>query len=492
MRLDTSQHLKMQQQMKLAPRIIQAMEILQLPMMALQERIESEMLSNPVLEFNESSPEEAGPEGSPEGDEDRGERAMVVKDSSDKGEDFSRLDEFTNEYESDLSWSDFSPRRAADTGERDTKMDAMANAPAPGESLDEHLLGQWSFVEAGEAVGAAGRLIITNLDDDGYLRVSLEELSKQSDPPIPMETMLAALKLVQTLEPVGVGARDIIECLLIQLGVEAAAGRDMSLEMQLVSHFLRDIEMNRLPHIARKLNRGVEDIKKAIENISHLNPRPGSLIGRHTAPIVMPDAVVRIGDDGEIIIDMPESNSPRVHIARPYRRMAKDRGTDRQARQFLQNSIRSAQWLISAIEQRRQTVRRVVEEVFAVQRDFLEHGLEALKPLPMMDVAQKVGVHVATVSRAVAGKFVQTPRGIFPLRMFFSGGTRSAEGEDVAWDAVRVKLREIVDAEDKSNPLNDDELADALQKNGLNIARRTVAKYRKLLDIPSARQRKTF
>ncbi len=209
-------------------------------------------------------------------------------------------------------------------------------------------------------------------------------------------------------------------------------------------------------------------------------------------PIITPDVMVDLLESGEVKIILSDGNQPGLYISKAYRKMARDRNTDRQARQFILNSIRSAQWLIGAIQQRRETVRRVVEEVFKVQRRFLEEGPQALRPLPMADIAAKVGVHVATVSRAVAGKYVQTPVGIYPLRMFFSGGTTTADGQNVAWDAVKVKLREIIEAEDKSNPLDDDALAAQLKKHGLDIARRTVAKYRKLLGIPPARRRRQF
>jgi len=479
--------------MKLSPRIIQAMEILQLPMMALVERIEAEMQSNPVLELREGDVDDEAPPVQEEQAEDRGERQMVVDGGNGHSEDFRRLAEYEDEYGPTFARSDTpAPHRPVDIGERDRKMDAMANAPAPEESLNDYLHAQWAFIEAGADVKAAGRLIINYIDDDGYLRTPLEELPSKTNEPVDPGKLREALKLVQTLDPPGVGARDLQECLLVQLNAEAAAGRDVTLETELVQSFLRDIEMNRLPHIAKRIGRTLEQVKTAIENLAHLNPRPGSVVGQRSAPIIMPDVILEVGDDGEVVVRMTEGNTPQLHISRMYRRLARDRSADKEARHFIQKNIRSAQWLIGAIQQRRETVRRVVEEVFKVQREFLESGTEALKPLPMMDVAGKVGVHVATVSRAVAGKYVQTPRGIFPIRMFFSGGTTTAEGQDVSWDAVKFKLKEVIDAEDKSNPLNDDEIMKAMAAHGITMARRTVAKYRDLLGIPPARKRRQY
>ncbi|MDP7637065.1 MAG: RNA polymerase factor sigma-54 [Phycisphaerae bacterium] len=496
MRIDVTQQLRLQQQMKLSPRIIQAMEILQLPMQALQERIDEEMESNPVLEVYAPEADDQAPPAKVDTGEERGEHDMVVSEDNGNSEDFERLAEFTDEYGAQFAAAD-SPVRppSPPPGERDRKLDAMANAPAPGESLDEYLLHQWAFVEVGEAVKAAGELIINHIDDDGYLRVPLEDLPARAgeadEAPTPV-ALSEALQLIQTLEPVGVGARDLKECLTLQLQAEAQAGRDVSLEMMLVSRFLRDIELNRLPQIARRSGKDIEQVKGAIENLSHLNPRPGLLVGHRTVPVISPGILVDVDENDRVVITMADGNAPRLYISKSYRKLARNRQTDQQARRFLRKNIRSAQWLIDAIAQRRQTVRRVAEEVFGVQRDFLHRGQEALKPLPMADIAAKVGVHVATVSRAVAGKYVQTPRGIFPLRMFFSGGTTTTEGQDVAWDAVRVKLQEVIDSEDKFKPLNDDKLVEALRAKGLSIARRTVAKYRKLLNIPSARKRRRF
>ena len=383
-------------------------------------------------------------------------------------------------------------RRSADTGERDRKMDAMANAPAAGISLNDYLMDQWKFIEVDELVKRTGKHLINNIDDAGFLRTPLEELIRTMSDAPETAVFALALKLVQSLDPPGVGARDIKECLLLQLAIEAEAGRDVSLEIELVTNFLRDIEMNRLPQIAKRTGKPLEAIKSALENLSHLNPRPGSVIGQRNVPIIVPDAIVDLDDSGQVVLNMSDGNTPRLLISKAYQRMARDSKTAKDAKKFIMNNVRSAQWLMGAIDQRRQTVHRVIVEVFRKQKEFLESGQEALKPLPMADIANKVGVHVATVSRAVAGKHVQTPRGIFPLRMFFSGGTTTAEGDDVSWDAVKAKLKEVVDSEDKAKPLNDDQLAQELSKHGIDIARRTVAKYRKLLDIPPARKRRQY
>jgi RNA polymerase sigma-54 factor len=491
MRLQTSQQLKLQQQMKLSPRIIQAMEILQLPLLALEERIDQEMVSNPCLEMSEGDGEghEAQAEEEPAGGD---EQDLVVDADHGNQDDFRRMEEFGDTYGEDLDWSDRPPRKSSGE-ERDAKMEALANTAAPDESLVDHLQGQWSFIDVDDDVRRAGGAIISNLDDDGYLRTPLEELARPDDEAaVTLGALQAALPLVQKLDPVGVGARDLRECLLIQLDVESALGRDVELPRRIVSDFARDVEQNRIPTIARRTGRTVAEVNEALRYLGRLDPRPGRQIGRSEVPFITPDASVDLDEDGNVVVNMLDGSGPSLRVSRLYRKMARSARTDSKAKAFLRNNLRSAQWLIGAIAQRRHTVRRVIEEVFEVQKDFLRHGKQALKPLPMTEVAGKVGVHVATVSRAVSGKYIQTPRGTFPLRMFFSGGTTTAGGEEVAWDAVKAKLQELVDHEDKTSPLNDDQLASELAGQGVKIARRTVAKYRKILNIPSARQRRQY
>jgi RNA polymerase sigma-54 factor len=481
--------MRLQQQMRLSPRLIQAMEILQLPLLALQERIEEELSSNPCLELKDADGE-TPPEAEGQDERSRGDEPMVMETDQSRQADFQRLDDFGEAHAEDLEWSERSPRSWG-TGERDPKMDALANAPAPEQGLTDHLLGQWAFVEAPEAVKAPGLVIITNIDEDGYLRTPLEELAG-GNPPVPLAGLKAALPLVQKLDPPGVGARDLRECLLIQLDAEADAGRDVALPRLLVSEFLREIELNHIPQIAKRTGRPVSAIKEAIVCLGRLDPHPGRLVGARAVPFIVPDATVDLDEQGEVVVSTRDGEAPPLRVSHQYLKLVRARNLDRQARDYLRKNLRSAQWLVGAIAQRRRTVRRVTEEVFAVQKEFLEQGPGALRPLPMTAVAVRVGVHVATVSRAVAGKYVQTPRGIFPLRMFFSGGTTTASGEDVAWDAIKVRMREIINRENKSRPLADDQIAQALSADGIAIARRTVAKYRNLLNIPPARQRKRY
>ncbi len=505
--------------MKLSPRLIQAMEILQLPMLALQERIEEELSSNPCLEVQEPAGGQDGVSEPTVDSPDRGEEVLVVNAEGDNKADFERLDEYSGQYSDDLDWTD-RPYRPRSDADGDVKLMALANTPAPEQSLTEYLLKQWAFVDAADDVKAAGRAIISNVDEDGYLRTPLDELIGQTSSPetdqsgtsgqdgatssdatgqggderteASLETFASALTMVQKLDPPGVGARDLRECLLIQLDAETEAGHDVALPRLLADEFLREIELNHIPQIAKHTGHSVKQINDAIASLGRLDPRPGRLIGTHPVPYIIPDAMIDLDDDGDVIISMRDGNVPPLRVSETYRKMAKTPGTDTGTKKFIRNNLRSAQWLIGAVMQRRRTVQRVMEEVFAAQKEFLERGSEALKPLPMTEVASAVGVHVATVSRAVAGKYVQTPRGIFPLRMFFSGGKTTDDGQDVAWDAIKVRLQEVVENEDKSKPLADDQIAKALGAKGIRIARRTVAKYRNLLNIPPARQRKEF
>jgi RNA polymerase sigma-54 factor len=251
--------------------------------------------------------------------------------------------------------------------------------------------------------------------------------------------------------------------------------------------------MNRYPQISKKLDRPIEDLKAAVKGLARLHPYPGKQVGGEDAPPITPDAIIYYDEDTDKYeIEMTNDPAPSLFISGMYRRMLKDRQVDKKTREFLANNVRNARWLIESIEQRKSTILRVIRAVVDAQREFFDTGPEFLRPLPMIQVADQLGIHVATVSRAVSEKWIQTPRGVFPLRRFFSGGTTSAEGEDMSWDAVKEKLKTIIENEDKKNPLNDDEIVEKLAAQGLTLARRTVAKYRKILNISTARQRREF
>jgi len=508
MQLTQSASMRMEQRQLLTPRMIQSMEILQLPLMALEERIEQELQNNPVLEQREGDADVEGGNVAVaeqpdvvEAREDysESEQPMVVKENSDQAEDFERLakigEYFENEEFNNVPSRDFRQQSSYD-GERDRKMDAMNNTASRGENLAEHLMGQWAFVECTPGVRVAGEAIINYIDAEGYLRVELEQIQKESKKPLAIEDLHEALKLVHTLEPAGVGARNVRECLLLQLEALERDGdedHDFDLERSLVGDHLKDLEMNRYPQISKKLGVDIPEIQAAVRRLGRLHPHPGKLIAADEAHPITPDAIIYYDEETDKYeIEMTNDPAPNLYISGMYRKMIKNRTCDKKTREFLANNVRNARWLIESIEQRKSTIMRVIRAVVDAQREFFDKGPEFLKPLPMISVADQLGIHVATVSRAVSEKWIQTPRGVFPLRRFFSGGTTNAEGEDMSWDAVKEKLKVIIDNEDKNNPLNDDEIVDKLKEQGIELARRTVAKYRKILNIPTARQRKEY
>ncbi len=492
MKLEMRGQMRLEQKMKLAPHMIQSMEILQLPILALQERIEQELNSNPVLEMVEPSDPQAPPVDAdkPPDDISVDERDLVVNTDNNKVEDFQRLDNLGEGFQDYMSQAGTFHKRIS-SDEPDPKLQAIKNTAAPPQSLHEHLEEQWRLIDAEKPVKNAGSMIIDYLDDRGYLTVRLEQLHNKDRTDFNLDDLNTALELVQKLEPTGVGARDLKECLLIQM---AQSGKDMSFETRLVSKHMDALLENRLPDIAKKMKCSVEAINLAVKRLSKLDTSPGLQIGPDRNMPITADVVVEPLEDSDgFSVRLADSDVPNLKVNNYYAKMAKDSKVAEKTKKFLQNNIRSAQWIIDAIEQRKNTLLKVTRAVVKFQRDFFEKGQLHLHPLPMSKVADDVGVHLATVSRAVAGKYVQCSWGILPLRKFFSGGTKDANGDKYSWEAIRAKLRQIIDAEDKSKPLSDDQIRKKLAEIGINnLARRTVAKYRKLLNIPTARFRKKY
>ncbi len=490
MKLEMRGVMRLEQKMKLAPRMIQSMEILQLPILALQERIEQELNSNPVLEIEEPTSSEGGETVVEPPQEDTSEKDLVISDGGDKAEDFARLDNLGDDFKDYMSRSDTFYRRGT-SGEPDKKLEAIKNTAAPAQSLHEYLTRQWGLVEADEPVKKAGSKIIDYIDDRGYLSVRLEQLHNKDKTDFNFDDLKKALELVQKLEPTGVGARDLQECLLIQV---AQSSDDMSFEAQLLNNHMGELLENRLPDIARKMDCSIEAVNHAIEHMSKLDTSPGLQIGQNRNHAVTADVIVELPEDsGEYIVCLADSNLPGLRVNNYYMNMLKGASVNEKTKKFLQNNLRSAQWIIDAIEQRKSTLLRVSKAVVKYQKGFFDKGPLYLQPLPMSKVADEVGVHLATVSRAVAGKYVQCLWGLLPLRKFFSGGMEDDNGQGHSWEAIRVVLQQIIDAEDKTKPLSDDRIRQRLGEAGIkNLARRTVAKYRKLLNIPAARFRKKY
>ncbi|NNM86460.1 MAG: RNA polymerase factor sigma-54 [Phycisphaerales bacterium] len=503
MRLDTSHHMRLEQRMKLAPRMIQSMEILQLPTMALEERIDQELSANPMLEKQES-PFDRGPDLDPIGGtaaEAAAPAAPAANDAAgtpatDPPDPATAADAALTRFLEDQRYLSQGSSRRVSSGDHDPKMEAMANAAARGISLQEELLQQWSLVDVDDRIRRAGDILIDWVDQDGYIRDPLDTICRTLPVGVRRQDIAEAWPILQQrLEPAGIAARDLRECLLLQIDrLHREQGLDVAVPRLLVSRYLEDLEMNRLPQIARRGELTLEQINQARQFMArHLSPRPGRMLTESQVPVIMPDAIIQPDEEtGNYIIRLTDDRLPRLYINEAYARMARTRGVDDKTRQFLSNNLRNARWLIEAIEQRRSTLLRVLKVVVEAQKDFIEHGPEQLKPLPMTGVAEQLGIHVGTVSRAVADKYVQTPRGIFALRQFFTGGMANAAGEEMSWDAIKAVLLDVIENEDKKNPLNDDQIVEELQKRGIKLARRTVAKYRKIGDIPPARRRREF
>jgi len=485
------EHRQLQVQ-KLAPRMIQSMEILQLPLQELQERIEQELVENPALELQERDPElpdepveQENPREKPIED-----KPLVVDEAHNHTDDFERLLNLDREVP---EYFDESTRRSSNRMEEDSERahDVISNVEERPESLQDYLVHQLGELELEPELFALCERIISTLDpkDGGYFRASLRDLLPADAGPEQLQLAERALSLVQTLDPPGIAARDLRECLLAQLDDDM----DFYEEMRtLISNHLEDLRDNRLPLIEKVTGLSIEEIQEAWVELRKLNPKPGARFADVHVPTVTPDVSVERGDDGQYKVIVDESRTPTLYISRYYRERLQSGTATPEEREYIKRKINAAQWLIESIEQRRNTLTRVSQAIVDHQTKFLDNGPEFIEPLKMQQIADKVGVHVTTVSRAVDDKYIQTPRGIFPLKRFFVGGTKSDEGEEVAWDIIRIRLQEIVDKEDKTRPYSDDELVEELKKQGLVVARRTVTKYRQKMNIPSSRQRRDW
>ncbi|NNE92345.1 MAG: RNA polymerase factor sigma-54 [Verrucomicrobiales bacterium] len=467
LRFQQSQSL--QQQQTIAPQMQQSLELLQSPTLELRHMIQQELVTNPVL------------------DDETEEVSLEETASENQDEEFEA--EFAELSQMDEEWRDYlaQAKGAARRSDAEERHQFMMDSLVETETLQENLLGQLGVADVEKDQGKLVEMLIGNIDENGFLQIDLEDLSM--DQGIPFPDLERAQLLIQTFDPPGVGASDLRECLLIQLD---RLGKHHSLEYRIVDKHLDDLARRRFPQIAKKLGVSPEQITAAAEFISNLDPKPGSGFSAGTNTYVTPDVTVeKVADEWKIIIH--NEQIPRLRISNGYKELMAQSGNGKtEVRDYIRDKIRAGKFLIKSIHQRQQTIENIAKEIVKRQEDFFEHGPSKLHPMNMAQIAEVVGVHETTVSRAVSGKYMATPHGVFEMKYFFTTGYETDSGESLSNTSVKNALAELVANEDSKKPLSDAAIVRELGKKGLKIARRTVAKYRDELNILPSHMRKSY
>jgi RNA polymerase sigma-54 factor len=485
MALEIRQVQRLSQQLVMTPQLQQAIKLLQLSRLELEEMISQELQENPTLEES--------PAGEPENQPLKPEEELPERiEAPEPVRELSAADKIGT-----LDWQDYLDTHsnslhgsltAESGGDEDEGPPSWENTLTKKTSLEDHLVWQLRMSRLSEDEEKVGLYIIGNLAENGFLALSLDEVCEATGGA--PEAAEAVLKKIQFFDPPGVAARDLRECLLIQL---QNLGLADSLAARIVSDHLAQLENRRFEKLARELGITVDEIVVASQVIASLEPRPARGYDEEEIRTIIPDvSVEKISD--EWVIFLNDEGLPRLRVSSFYRRLASQQGEEEEkARQYLQEKVRAATWLIKSIHQRQQTLYRVTQSIFKFQREFLETGVSQLRPMVLKDVAEDIGMHESTVSRATANKYVHTPHGLFELKYFFQSGLRSGNGEDVASESVKDKIRGIVSAEDPKKPFSDQHIAKLLSDDAIGIARRTVAKYREAMGIlPSSRRRQPY
>ena len=458
----------------LAPQLQQSLLILQAPLLELRNLVQQEMETNPVLEElpNELSPEE--PNGAESSADDKFK------------EEFEKLATLDEEWRDYMAQSgSYSPEGFRGSREAKDKRQFFFDSIATQETLQQNLIGQLNQTALNADDRKAAELIIGNIDDNGFLQSTPEEMALNSG--IPKEDFERMLALIQSLYPPGVGARDLRECLLIQLERE---GKQNSLEYKIISEHMEDLGKRRYPEIARRMGMSVEKVQECANHIARLNPRPGQIFTTAPPNYVLPDVTVeKMNGDYQVILNGEQI--PHLRISNTYKDIMAQDGNGSEVKDYIRDKIRGGKFLIRSIHQRQQTISNIAQQIVSRQRDFFKHGSSHLKPMTMKEIADAVGVHETTVSRAVSGKYMATPQGVFEMKYFFTPGYQTAAGESMSNTSVKEAILDLVKNEDGNAPLSDQEIVQILSERGIPIARRTVAKYRTELNLlPSNMRRK--
>jgi len=464
---------RLAQKLILTPSLQQAIKLLPMSTLELADLLNQEVVENPLLEEVPTEDLQATEPQAAEKDD----AAPTQKNDTWDDQDY---EYFFGEYLDD----GYRPRAPQEVKE----LPPIENTLSTSASLGDHLSWQLSTkTNDDELMREIGEAIIGNLDDDGYLVASVDELAAMG--PWPIDEVERALKLMQGFDPIGVCARDLQECLTLQLrhiGLEGTATE------KIVTEHLRLLQNHQIPELAKKLGATIDELKHHIEIIRHLDPKPGSRYNPKQSQYVIPDVyIVKVEDQYVAVLN--EEGLPQLRISPTYRRLL-DKGTENsdETRAYVKDKFRSALWLIKSVEQRQKTIHKVATSIINFQRDFLDHGIEHLRPLVLRDVANDIGMHESTVSRVVTNKYMHTPQGVFEMKYFFHSGISSSYGDAVSSVTIKQRIRKIIEAEDPKKPLSDSKIVNILQREGLMLARRTIAKYREELKIPTSNQRKVL
>ena len=489
---------RLTQSLVLAPQLQQSLALLQAPTLELKALVEQELQQNPVLEeaastemelqekeLRDSEKTEAADPSEPPADLNFD--PATEKNPSEPVDDFQA--EFDRLVQLDQEWRDHFaqtnlPVRAS--AEEEEKRQFMFDSLVAGTSLQEMLLDQVRESALPEDRRPTAEMLIGNIDDYGYLKASIDELSAATG--LPGDQILEVLKIIQSFDPGGVGARDLRECLMLQL---ERAGQQNTLEYRIVSEYMDALGKRRIPEIARGTNREVDEVQEALERIARLEPRPGRAFLPDNDQYILPEVFVqKVGDD--YVVTTNNEHIPHLRISNTYKDLMAQGENSAEVRNYIREKIRAGKFLIKSLHQRQQTILNIAKEIVNRQRDFMDKGVAGLKPLTMVQVAEVVGVHETTVSRAVSGKYMQTPRGIFEMKYFFTAGIQTSTGDGLSNTSVKDMIAEIFKNEDTSKPLSDQEVVKMLKDKGIVIARRTVAKYRTELNILPSNLRKVY
>lgn len=469
------------QQLMLAPQMRQSLKILQVAALDLRQTIQEELQANPALE------EMPMDDVSLEKSASSGDENSAPDDDPREEMDFSKDQQMLERIGQD--WRDHMSDTAGvrqTTSEEEERRQHFYDSLTTETSLQQHLMQQAELAEASEQTLDALRYLIGSLDDRGYLTSTLSDLALLTN--LPLETMQEAAKVLKSFEPAGIGAENLADCLLIQLNHQ---GRGKSVAARIVRDHFELLVRRRIPDLSRKMGLSPEIIQEAIEIIGTLDPAPGRRFAEDSNRVVVPDVTVE-KENGEWQILLNQDYIPRLRLSGTYKDLIAKGKLSKQESDYLREKLRSGKFIINAIEQRQRTIERITREILKHQQEFFEEGVSKLKPLTMTQIADIIGVHETTVSRALANKYIKTPHGVFEMKFFFTSGYQSQDGEAVANTSVKEMIADIIAAEDPGQPRSDQEIVGLLQEKGLKIARRTVAKYREELGLLPSNLRRRY